>query len=400
MYSFKIRESEEYEKLLDEMEPWLIKIRRSIHRNPELGFKEFNTAALITKFLKSWGLEVQEKVGITGVVGTLRGKSSKPVIALRADMDALPIQDKKTVDYKSEVDGIMHACGHDAHVTMLLGAAYILSKFKETLRGTIIFIFQPAEEGPGGAQLMIDEGVVQNVDMIFGQHMDPHLPIGTIGIQKNKAMAAIDKFNLKIHGKSGHGAYPHESIDAIIVAAHIIIALQSIVSRMVNPLEEVVITIGTINGGYRRNIIADEVELGATIRSFDNQLREELHKKIENVVEGITKTYGAKYSLKYEYGYAPLINHSESIEILDLALKESNLVNEFREIQPVMSSEDFSAYLNQVPGCFWWLGGESTTGLHNAYFDIDERALKIGVSTLVNVTEYALDELNKREVKK
>lgn len=383
--------NEQISKFFEVIEPWLIKTRRDFHKHPELGFKELRTANIIKEYLIEWGLEVYPEIGITGVVGVLKGNQDSPVIALRADMDGLPIQDQKSVPYKSTIDGVMHACGHDAHITMLLGAAYILSKFKRDIPGKIIFVFQPAEEGPGGANRMINEGVLEGVDMIFAQHVDPMIPVGQVGIQEYKAMAAIDKFKLKVNGISGHGAYPHQSVDAILVSAHLITAFQSIVSRMIDPLKETVITIGTINGGYRRNVIADSVEMGATIRTFDPDIREKIPHLLERVIKGITSSYGATYKLDYEFGYDPLLNDPLSVQFFKELASKMDDIDSIQTLSPVMSSEDFGSFLSKVPGCFWWLGVGSNIGLHNPMFDIDERALKIGVNLLINTAINALE---------
>ncbi|MFT0804126.1 M20 family metallopeptidase [Bacillus swezeyi] len=366
----------------------LVSIRRELHQNPEMAFREVETAEVILNYLKSWGIETISNVAGTGVIGIINGEIQKPVIGLRADMDALPIQDKKDVEYKSKVANVMHACGHDAHVTMLLGAAYILSKYKDKINVKIKLIFQPAEEGPGGAKPLIQTGYIDDLDIIFAQHVDPFLDVGTIGIQNDKAMAAIDKFNLKFIGKGGHGAYPHQTVDPIVVASQTIMAFQTVISRMINPLDQGVITIGTINGGSKRNVIAEEVTLGGTIRTFCPNTRNEIHQNVTRIVESISGAYGTTHQLDYELGYDPLINNKYAIDILKHTVSDLNRVQKFETLEPVMSSEDFGYYLSKFRGCLWWIGAKPNTPypLHSPHFDINEDVLPLGVEMMVKIT--------------
>ena len=259
---------------INELKEFIIETRRKIHKNPELSFKEFDTSKLIIKNLNDWGIDVQKNIAQTGVVGTIKGAKDGKTIALRADMDALPIQETSNIPYKSENDGVMHACGHDGHIAMLLGAAKALSNKKTELHGTVKFIFQPAEEGHAGAKHMINEGVLKNVDEIYGSHLWNYQNYGTIGVKPGPIMAAADIFKITIYGKGGHGATPHGTVDSILVSSILIQALQSIVSRNTNPLESTVVSIGKINGGYNFNIIADEVVLEGTTRSYTEKNRQ------------------------------------------------------------------------------------------------------------------------------
>lgn len=343
---------------------------------------------MISEYLEKFDIETIPNVAGTGVIGIINSEIQKPVIGLRADMDALPIQDQKTVEYKSKISNVMHACGHDAHVTMLLGTAYILSKYKDKIKAKIKLIFQPAEEGPGGAKPLIKTGHVDDLDIIFAQHVEPFLDVGTIGIQNDKAMAAIDKFNLKFSGKGGHGAYPHQTVDPIVVASQTIMAFQAVISRMINPMEQGVLTIGTINGGSKRNVIAEEVNLGGTIRTFSPDIRKEIHQNVIKIVENISSAYGTKHQLDYEFGYDPLINDKDALNVLRESFANMNRIQHLEVLDPVMSSEDFGYYLSKFKGCLWWIGAKPKTPypLHSPHFDINEDVLSVGVEALVKTT--------------
>ncbi len=378
---------------LSELQPTLVERRRDFHRHPELALHEHRTSEIVADWLTRLGLEVQTKVFGTGVVGRIRGKSKGKhrTIALRADMDALPIQDAKVGhrDYASTVPGVMHACGHDAHVTMLLGAATVLTELRDDLAGDVVLLFQPAEEGVGGAEPMIKAGVLEGVDFILGQHMTPLQPAGEVGVSHGPAMAAADKFLLKIRGKGGHGAYPHLTVDAVQISAQVITALQAIVARTVDPLQSAVVSVGTIHGGYNFNVIADVVEMKGTVRSFDATLRRELHARLEKIVRGVTEAYGASYELDYEYHYPPTINHASGVAhvlaVADQALGQGKA----QIVAPSMGAEDFSYFLEKIPGCFYWIGGRAKDpidpgyGLHHPAFDIDETALSVGAQMFV-----------------
>mgnify|MGYP001219472004 FL=1 len=375
----------------------IIETRRDFHKHPELAFQEKRTSKIVYKKLKSFGIKTLKNIGKTGVVGILKGNNPGKTIAFRADMDALPIQETGNKPYKSVNNGVMHACGHDAHTAMLLGAAEVLSKKKEFINGEIRFIFQPAEEGYGGAKYMIKDGAIQDVNEIYGLHVWNYQKSGTIGIKSGAVMAAADIFTIKIKGIGGHGAAPQGTVDSIVVATHLIQALQTIVSRNTNPLESTVITIGQINGGYNFNIIADEVILKGTTRSFSKKNQLLIKKRMKTIIKGIEKTYGAKIVLDYQDGYPPVINNERITKKLIHAAKKiagQNVVEPYL----TMGGEDFSYFSNQVPGCFFFLGSAPknqklmSTPHHCSHFDIDENAMLIGSSIFVEV---ALQNYNK-----
>ena len=369
----------------------IIDNRRDFHKNPELSFKEFRTAQVISEKLKSYGnIIVKKNIGQTGVVGILRGQKSGKTIALRADMDALPIQETNNVSYKSINKGVMHACGHDAHIAMLLGAAKVLSKEKNKIKGEVRFIFQPAEEGYGGAKYMIKDGAIKGVDEIYGMHVWNYQKSGTVGIKSGPIMAAADIFTINIKGIGGHGATPQGTIDCVVVASHLIQALQTIVSRNTNPIDSTVVTVGQINGGYNFNIISDEVVLKGTTRAYTEKNRKLIKTRMKEIIKGVEKTFGAKITLDYKDGYPPVINDINATDRIQTIAKKivGNNV-----IQPYLSmgGEDFSYYLNKIPGCFFFLGTlpknrkEMSTPQHCSHFDIDENAMLIGSSIFVNL---------------
>ncbi len=381
----------EITNLAEKIEDEVISLRREFHQNPELGFEEVETAKKVADYLTRLGLDVETGIARTGVVGILKGDLPGPVIALRADMDALPIIEKTGVEYASKVSGKMHACGHDGHMAMLLGTAKILSQLRSQLKGTVKFIFQPAEEGLGGAQPMIEEGVLDpKVDAIFGIHLWPGYQSGTIVLKYGAMMAAPDHFILKIKGKGGHGSAPHETVDAIAVSAQVISALQQIVSRQITPTQPVVVSIGTINGGYRDNVIADEVKMTGTVRTLCPDLRDEIPRKMEEIIKGVTTAFGADYELEYKQLYPPIINDDKMVNLVKevgekvLGLEKVNVIKE-----PVMAGEDFAYFLEKVPGTFIHLGcssgPETSYPLHNPKFNMDEKALISGVMTFCNL---------------
>ena len=370
----------------------LISTRRDFHMHPELGFKEIRTSKIIAEKLQSYGLTVETGIGKTGVVATLNRSFQGKTIALRADMDALPIQEVGELPYKSVNDGVMHACGHDGHISMLLGAAEILSKMKDQIQGTVKFIFQPAEEGGGGAQYLIDDGVLDGVDEIYGAHLWNYQKYGTIGVKSGPIMAAADLFEIIIEGKGGHGATPHGTVDAIIVASQIIQSLQTIVSRNTNPLESAVVTIGKINGGYNFNVIADKVNLKGTTRAYTENNRQLIKTRMNELLDGIGSAFNAKIILNYEDGYPPVINNDDCASKLLVAA--TKIVGEGAgDPYLSMGGEDFSYFLNQIPGCFFFIGASPkdrkplSTPHHCSHFDIDEDALLVGTNTFVQLIE-------------
>lgn len=379
-----------------DMKDQLIEWRRHLHKNPELSFEEFETSKFILKNLEGLGYEIQSPVAKTGIVALLKGKSPGKTIAIRADMDALPIQDAKDVEYKSTVENVAHLCGHDAHVAVLLGVAHTLSKHPPE-KGAIKLIFQPAEEGLAGAKHMVEEGVLENpsVDAIIGLHVHPTAKTGETTVAKDVAMACSDFFDIEIIGKGGHAAHPHLSNDPLPITAQVICGLQTIVSRTLDPLAPAVVTIGKIEGGYKRNIIAPKVRLEGTVRVLDNELRETVKNKMEEIIKGITSAHGATYTFDYVFGYPAVVNSNDMIPLLDSVSQKILGDGSMRIINPSMGGEDFAYYALKVPGLFFRLGTSDGTESysypnHHPHFDIDETALPYGVAVL---SQYALDYL-------
>ena len=375
-----------------EIKKSIISNRRDFHKYPELGFKEIRTSKIIAQKLSSYGLDVQTGVGKTGVVATLTGNADGKTIALRADMDALPIQETGDLPFKSVNDGVMHACGHDGHISMLLGAAKILSSMKDQINGTVKFIFQPAEEGLGGARYMIEDGVLNGVDEIYGAHLWNYQHYGTIGVKPGPIMAAADLFDIVIEGKGGHGATPHGTVDAIIVASQIIQTFQTIVSRNTNPLESTVVTVGKINGGYNFNVIADKVSMQGTTRAYTENNRQLIKTRMSELIDGIGNAFNAKITLNYKDGYPPVINNEEcAAKLLSAATK---VVGDGAGSPYLsMGGEDFSYFVNEKPGCFFFIGSAPkdrellSTPHHCSHFDIDEDALLVGTNTFIQLIE-------------
>lgn len=384
----------------------LIEQRRDFHMHPELSNREERTAQAIAEKLRALGLdEVKTGVGKHGVIALLKGKLPGGIVAVRADMDALPIQETIDVPYKSKNDGVKHACGHDVHMTVELGVAEVLSKMRDRIRGTVKFIFQPAEEGApagerGGATLMIEEGCLENPrpSAIFGLHVMPNIEVGQIGYNSGPAMASSDRFSIIIRGKKVHGAYPHDGIDTIVVAAECVTALQSIRSRRINTQEPLVITIGSIHGGNRFNIIADEVKLEGTMRTLNEEVRASAMQMMKQTLAGVTSAYGASYELEFGGNNPVTYNDPALVEatlpMMKKIIGEKNLIVP----RPQMGAEDFSAYQKIIPGFFYFLGvGNKSKGItamiHTPEFDVDEESLVIGVKVMSNVLLDYLDRL-------
>ncbi len=362
----------------------IIKYRRIFHQYPETGFKEFKTAEKIAQLLSNFGLKVHSNIGGTGVIGILEGAEGNKTIALRADMDALDITEKNDTQYSSKIEGKMHACGHDGHIAMLLGCAQILSKYSDKIMGNVKFIFQPAEEGPlpGGAIRLVEENVLDDVDRIFGMHLNPAFPVGQVGINRDRAMASTDILNIKLIGKGGHGGLPHETIDPIAMTGQVLTALQYMQSREIDPLESKVLSLGTINGGAQWNAIASEVTLTGTIRTYSLGTRKALIKKIDGILKSISHMCGGDYELNIDQGYPPTINNEEmSMFVEEICSEILGKDNVIVLKNPSMGGEDFAYYLQEKPGAFFWLGCGSDKynyPLHHEQFDMDEDALVIG----------------------
>jgi len=377
------------------LQPQLVGWRRHLHQHPELGFKEQLTAEFIARKLRNWGIDHQTNIAETGIVATIEGRQPGPVLAIRADMDALPIQEENQVSYRSCHDGIMHACGHDGHTTIALGTAYYLSQHRRDFCGTIKLIFQPAEEGPGGAKPMIEAGVLKNpdVDGIIGLHLWNNLPLGTVGVRSGALMAAVELFECTLFGKGGHGAIPHQTVDAIVLGSQIVNALQAIVSRNVDPLDSAVVTVGSFHAGQAHNVIAGKATMTGTVRYFNPQFDGYFSQRIEAIIAGICQGHGAEYDLNYYSLYPPVIN-DESMANLVRSVAES-VVETPAGVVPecqTMGGEDMSFFLQEVPGCYFFLGSANRDrGLayphHHPRFDFDETALGMGVEMFVRCVE-------------
>ncbi len=370
----------------------MIEIRRDFHQYPELGFKEERTAKLVANYLRNLGLEVKTDIAKTGVVGLLRGQREGKTLLLRSDMDALPIQEKNEVEYKSKNEGVMHACGHDGHMAILLTTAKILSDFQKEIKGNIKFIFQPAEEGPGGARLMIEQGVMSapQVDAAIGLHLWNYLPIGKVGIRSGPLMASMDSFTIKIKGKSGHGAIPHDAIDAIVMSSHVISAFQTIVSREVSPLKSAVVSVGTIKGGYGFNIIADEVDMEGTVRALDIELQKTLPERMERILKGVTSSMRGEYELNYQFLYPITVNDEGMAQLVRKACTSIVGAEKVIIAEQTMGGEDMAFFLQKVPGCFFFLGSANRekgfdSPHHHPRFDFDEDVMPLGVEILSTI---------------
>lgn len=372
------------ESYYDEM----VSIRRYLHQNPEVSFKEEKTAHYIKTFYENLGIEVRSHVGGNGVVARIHGSKPGKTIAIRADFDALPIQDEKDVPYKSLVPGVMHACGHDGHTATLLVLAKALNELREELEGTYVMIHQHAEEyAPGGALSMIEDGCLEGVDAIFGTHLWASEPTGKIQYRVGPFMAAADRFEVTIQGKGGHGAQPHKTKDAIVTASQLVVNLQQIVSRKVNPIDSAVVTVGSFVADNAFNVIADKAKLIGTVRTFNEDVRTNIEAEIERIVKGTCYTADSGYEYRFHRGYPAVVNHKKETEYLAELAGEIDEVRWVEETDPEMGGEDFAYYLQHVKGTFFFTGArpENTSENyphHHPKFDIDEKAMLIAAKTL------------------
>ena len=373
------------------IEPEIIKTRREIHQHPELAYHEEATAKLVADRLESLGIEVRRKVGGTGVLGTLKGSKNGRVVALRADMDALPLEENADVAFKSNVKGVMHACGHDTHVAILLGVARLLAHHRDELQGTVKFLFQPAEEhgGRGGAKPMIEDGVMKDpkVDFVFGLHISGDHPSKVFGFRGGPIMAAPDTFKVRVIGKGGHGSAPHQTIDPVYVAAQIITSMQGVSGRMIDPIQPFVVTIGSVHSGTKENIIPDEAVLEGTIRTLDEATRKTAKAKVQKVAEGVAKAFGAKAVVDFEKDAYPVTVNDQ--KVTEQAMKITKKIPGTKTItmKPLLGGEDFSRFLLEAPGTFYFLGTiNPTKGCiypnHSSKFKVDEDVLKYGAASL------------------
>lgn len=376
-------------ELLRQMEPQIVSWRRHLHQYPELSFQEEKTPAMIADILRELAFdEVRTGVGGRGVVGVLRGSRPGAVVALRADFDALPIQDQKEVEYKSKVPGVMHACGHDAHTSQLLGLASVLAKHREQFAGEIRFLFQHAEEeNPGGAIQMVEDGAIEGVDAVFGVHLWSMFPVGNVYISAGPIMANVDDFVITIKGRGGHGALPEQTVDSIVVGSQIVSSLQTIASRNVSPLDHVVVTVGTFHAGDNNNVIADSCRLSGTVRTFLPETRDLAEQRLIEVAKGTAALMGAVAEVEYDRGYPAVINCEKESEIARQAALEAFGEERVLPMKPVMGGEDFSYYLGKVPGAYLFIGAgnpdhNATYPHHHPRFDIDESAMLVASEVL------------------
>jgi carboxypeptidase Ss1 len=379
---------------LREFESEIIKIRRRIHAYPELSYKEYNTSAFVARKLRALGIAVRTKVGGTGVVGLLKGSGPGKVVALRADMDALPVTEKVNVPFKSVRPGIMHACGHDTHVAMLLGAAMLLSKHRESLSGQVKFLFQPAEEagGKGGAKLMIEDGAMGNpkVDFVFGLHISGTEPSNVFALRPGPIMAAPDTFRIKIIGKGGHGSAPHETVDPVFAAAQVVTALQGVTSRLIDQREPFVISVCSIHSGTKDNIIPDDAQMEGTLRTFNEKTRAQAKKYVRHVAESVSKAFKARAEVEFVPDEYPVTVNDPVVTRRVMSILREIHGTRTIECKVIMGAEDFSRFLQRAPGAFYFLGTRNprkgcVNTNHSSEFKVDEDVLKYGSLSLANL---------------
>lgn len=363
----------------------VVATRRDLHAHPELGFKEVRTSGVVATRLREAGVEVHERIAQTGVLGVIKGGRSGKTIMLRADMDALPIHERNETPYRSQSEGLMHACGHDGHVAILLGAAKMLVERHGEIPGTVVLCFQPAEEGLGGARAMLEAGILEEygIERAYGLHLHPQYPTGVLGFREGPIYASSDSLEIAIHGHGGHGAMPHLSVDPILAASNFVVSLQHLVSRIIDPLEPAVVTIGSFHSGTTYNVIPTTAHLKGTVRAFNDDVRQQMPERIERVLAGVCASAGATYDFEYLWRYPVTSNDAEQARYAR-ALAEKTLGPEHvMDFPRLMGAEDFSYFAERVPACFFQLGcrGGESTGFpnHHDRFDIDERALEYGV---------------------
>ena len=387
--------------LVEQYTPHICELRRTFHRQPELSYEEQGTARVIAAEFRSLGLEVHEGVGgISSVIGILHGaQGAGPTVALRADMDALQITEATDLPFASERPGIMHACGHDGHMAILLGAARVLASLRQELSGTVIFIGQPAEEKSphGGARAIVASGILEGVKAVYGLHVWPTLPVGQVGVLNGPVMAASDHVTVTLHGQSSHAAMPHRGVDAIVAAGQFIMAAQTLVSRQINPLYPAVLTFGRIAGGSRYNIVADEVTLEGTCRTYHAEAQDLMETKLEGLLQGLDVMYGTQSELQYERGYGAVFNQPDQADLVRRVVTDRFGAGALAAVnEPAMTAEDFSGYLKAYPGAFIWLGatapGKPVWPLHNAHFAVDEACLPVGTEMMAALALAALQE--------
>ncbi|OLO39156.1 peptidase M20 [Alkalihalophilus pseudofirmus] len=384
---------------LEAIYPEMVEIRRDLHMHPELSFQEVRTPTFIAEYLRNLGLEVRTGVGERGVVGKLVGGKPGKTVAIRADFDALPIEEQTDAPYKSKVPGVMHACGHDAHTAIALGMAKALSEIKEEIEGNVVFIHQHAEEmEPGGAIGMIEDGCLEGVDAIFAPHMENYIPVGKLAYRSGYILAASDRFEIEVIGEGGHGAFPHDTKDAVLMGSQLVCNLQQIVSRRTDPLKPAVLSIGSIHSGEASNVIADRATIKGTVRVFDEDVRDRIEQMIEDITASTCQAVGGSYNYVYKRGYPATWNHPEETNLLLEAAQKVVSKEDLIEIPPNMGGEDFSYFLQKVPGSYVFIGSANEEigaiyPYHHPKFDIDESSLLIAAKVL---TSTALQYLSNR----
>lgn len=389
----------------DEILPGVVADRRYLHENPELSFQEFNTAKFVAERLEALGVEdIRTGINVTGVTGLIRGTGNGPgkdaVVLVRADMDALPILEQNAVEYVSKNEGVMHACGHDAHTAILLGVTRLLIGRKEQFSGTVKVLFQPSEEaGPGGARGMIEEGVLEDphVDAVLGLHVSSKLDTGRISVGDGPIMAAADSFKITVQGRGGHGAYPHTAVDPVLIGSHIVVALQTLVSREVDPTDKAVVSVCAFKAGEAFNVIPDTAMLGGTVRTFVSETRDLLEKRVTELATGIAEAMGGTVAVEYSRGYPAVINDPEMSEVVREAAREVVGEDGLDMGKPRMGAEDFSYFALERPGCFFNVGTgseakDSQWAHHHPRFDVDEDGMAQGIATMATAVVMRLNQ--------
>jgi len=373
-----------------DLTPRLVATRRDLHQHPEIAFEEVRTAGIVAERLRELGLEPRTGLGKTGVVAVWDSGRPGPTVLARADMDALPVPEEKSVEYRSTVLGKMHACGHDGHTSVLLAVAEVVTGMADQLSGRVVFVFQPAEEVVRGASAMLADGALDGieVDHVIGLHLSSEHPVGTVAVREGPSMAATDSFRFVVRGKGGHAAYPHQNVDPVVASAHLVLALQSLVSRETDPIDNSVISLTSVHGGTAYNIIPEEVELKGTLRTFDAATRERLSQRIRDVVNGVSATFRCQVDIEWFEGTPAVVNDADETALVERVARDASSVTEVKRSAQAMGGDDMALWLQQAKGAYFYVGaqgGESTAfAHHHPRFDIDERSLPIAAEVLAS----------------
>lgn len=383
---------EQLKQMAEEIKPHLIAARRELHQHPELSMEEYETTRRIRTWLEEAGLKLLDLNLATGVIAEVEGGAPGPTVALRADIDALPVTEETGLPFASKVPGKMHACGHDFHTSSMIGAAILLHRRRESLKGRVRIIFQPGEETAVGARAIIEAGALEGVDAILGMHNKPELPVGTVGIREGALMASVDRFEIRVNGKGGHGAIPDAAIDPIVTASSIVTALQSVVSRNLSPLDNAVVSVCKFQSGATWNVIPDYAELEGTVRTFQAEARNKIPERMRQLAEGIAAGHGASAELRWTAGLPAVNNDAGMAKLMKKAAEELGLT--VVEAKPTTAGEDFSLYQERVPGCFIWMGTGGTEEWHHPRFTLNEDALPISAALFAHAAKLALDSIS------